>query len=69
MEAMLQMGKIEIEDEGPGFDRSSVPDPTSEENLERLHGRGILLMEAYMDKVEYSQGGRRVRMVKKNEKA
>jgi serine/threonine-protein kinase RsbW len=57
---------ITIEDEGAGFDRASVPDPTTEENLERLHGRGILLMESYMSKVEWSRGGRRVRMVRKN---
>lgn len=58
--------EIIIEDEGPGFDRASVPDPTSDENLERLHGRGILLMEAYMDLIEWSNNGRRVRMIRKN---
>jgi len=62
-----QEAEIIIEDEGPGFDRSSVPDPTSDENLERLHGRGILLMEAYMNVIEWSNNGRRVRMVRKNE--
>src|SRR5688572_33394592 len=41
-----EQAEIEIEDEGPGFERASVPDPTAAENLERLHGRGILLMEA-----------------------
>ena len=56
-----EQAEITIEDEGPGFDRSSVPDPTTEENLERLHGRGILLMEAYMHDIEWSRGGRRVR--------
>ncbi|MDQ3439680.1 MAG: ATP-binding protein, partial [Planctomycetota bacterium] len=40
--------EITIEDEGPGFERSSVPDPTLEENLDKCSGRGILLMEAYM---------------------
>jgi len=59
--------EIIIEDEGPGFERSSVPDPTSDENLERLHGRGILLMEAYMHNIEWSNQGRRVRMVRRNE--
>jgi serine/threonine-protein kinase RsbW len=59
--------EIVVEDEGPGFDRSSVPDPTCEENLERLHGRGILLMEAYMTEVEFTRGGRRVRLVRKND--
>ncbi len=58
--------EIVIEDEGPGFERSRVPDPTAEENLCRLHGRGILLMESYMNAVEWSRGGRRVKMVKRN---
>jgi serine/threonine-protein kinase RsbW len=59
--------EIVIEDQGKGFDRGDVPDPCCKENLLKPSGRGILLMEAYMDKVTYSRGGRRVRMVKKNE--
>ena len=58
--------EITIEDEGPGFDRASVPDPTDLANLEKCSGRGILLMESYMDHVEWSHGGRRVRMIKHN---
>jgi serine/threonine-protein kinase RsbW len=61
-----ERAEINIEDEGPGFDRTCVPDPTAEENLDKCSGRGILLMEAYMDHVDYSNGGRRVRMIKKN---
>jgi serine/threonine-protein kinase RsbW len=45
-----------------------VPDPTAEENLEKCSGRGILLIGAYMTKVEYSNGGRRLHMIKVNEK-
>lgn len=59
--------EITIEDQGAGFERCCVPDPTLEENLQKCSGRGILLMEAYMNSVEYSKGGRRLRMVKKNE--
>src|SRR4051812_18016702 len=62
-----QQFEITIEDEGPGFKRTAVPDPTLEENLEKCSGRGILLMEAYMNSVRWSHGGRRVKMVKKNE--
>ena len=58
--------EITIEDQGSGFHREEVPDPCAVENLLKCSGRGILLMEAYMDKVEYSNGGRKVRMVKKN---
>jgi serine/threonine-protein kinase RsbW len=59
--------EIVIEDQGNGFKRADVPDPCCKENLLKPSGRGILLMEAYMDKIVYSRGGRRVRMVKKNE--
>ena len=59
--------EITIEDEGPGFDRKSVPDPTAETTLEKLTGRGILLIESYMSDVQWSKGGRCVKLVKKNE--
>ena len=59
--------EIEIEDEGPGFSRCAVPDPTAEENLCKCSGRGILLIEAYMNSVTWSRGGRRVRMVRYNQ--
>ena len=59
--------EIEVEDQGPGFDRSSVPDPTAEENLCKCSGRGILLIEAYMNSVRWSRGGRRVHLVRLNE--
>lgn len=61
-----EKSEIAIEDEGPGFDRASVPDPTLDENLERLHGRGILLMESYMHDVHWSRGGRRIEMCRRN---
>jgi serine/threonine-protein kinase RsbW len=59
--------EIEIEDQGPGFDRAGVPDPTAEENLCKCSGRGILLIEAYMNSVSWSHGGRRVHLVRYNE--
>ena len=58
--------QITIEDQGKGFDRGDVPDPCASENLLKCSGRGILLMEAYMDKVQYTRGGRRVKLIKKN---
>lgn len=61
-----EQAEIVIEDEGPGFKKTEVPDPTLEENLEKCSGRGILLIEAYMDVAEWTNGGRRLRMIKKN---
>jgi serine/threonine-protein kinase RsbW len=59
--------EVTIEDEGPGFARGTIPDPTLPENIEKCSGRGILLMEAYMNSVRWTRGGRRVKLVKKNE--
>jgi len=40
---------VEIADEGEGFELKSVPDPLADENLLRQSGRGILLIQAFVD--------------------
>ncbi len=57
---------ITITDQGGGFDPSGLPDPTADENLEKPTGRGVMLMRAYMDEVQFNPRGNRVRMVKIN---
>jgi serine/threonine-protein kinase RsbW len=49
--------RIEIEDQGQGFQPEEVPDPTSDENLERPCGRGIMLMRAFMSTIAYNASG------------
>jgi serine phosphatase RsbU (regulator of sigma subunit)/anti-sigma regulatory factor (Ser/Thr protein kinase) len=56
---------IRIEDEGGGFDPAAVPDPTLDGNIELPHGRGLVLMRAYMDEVAYNETGNCVVMKKK----
>lgn len=55
-----------VRDEGPGFDPSSLPDPTAPENMVRVCGRGLLLIRSFMDAVEYNEKGNEVTMLKKN---
>ena len=50
--------KVHIEDQGQGFDYSTVPDPTAPENLEKINGRGIFLMERLSDEILYLENGR-----------
>jgi len=52
--------RIEIEDEGKGFDLAAVPDPTDPDNLESPCGRGIMLMQSFMSRVEFNETGNRV---------
>ena len=55
---------VEVEDQGPGFNPSDIPDPTAIENLEKPGGRGIMLMRAFMTRVEYVGGGNQVLLEK-----
>lgn len=55
---------FEVSDQGNGFDVGSLPDPTSPENLERESGRGLLLIQTFMDEINFSDSGNHVRMIK-----
>jgi serine/threonine-protein kinase RsbW len=41
-----------------------VPDPTLDENLEKPHGRGVMLMRTYMNEVSFNATGNCVTLVK-----
>jgi serine/threonine-protein kinase RsbW len=51
---------VEITDEGPGFDPDALPDPTSPCRIGCPGGRGVLLMRAFMSRVEFLDHGSRV---------
>ena len=55
---------IVVRDEGQGFDKSAVPDPTAPGRLEFSHGRGIYLMNTLMDEVRFERSGAVVYMRK-----
>jgi serine/threonine-protein kinase RsbW len=46
---------IRIADQGAGFDSDAIPDPLAPENLLRSSGRGVFLMRAFMDEVNFRQ--------------
>ena len=63
---------VVIGDEGDGFDPTAVPDPLAGENLLRGSGRGVMLMQAFMDEFQISKRspqGTEVKMVKYKAKA
>ncbi len=53
-----------IRDEGKGFDPALLPDPTDPANLGRVHGRGLLLIQTFMDRVEHNDSGNEITMIK-----
>lgn len=51
---------VQVTDHGPGFELAALPDPNAPGNEFREHGRGILIMERYTQRLVYSNGGRTV---------
>jgi CheY-like chemotaxis protein/anti-sigma regulatory factor (Ser/Thr protein kinase) len=54
-----------VRDGGEGFDPDLLPDPTDPANLERVSGRGLLLIQTFMDRVEHNERGNQITMVKR----
>lgn len=63
--------KIVIKDEGTGFDIEHLPDPTIEENILDVHGRGVFIAKAMVDELDYThidgEGTEFVMVVKKKQ--
>lgn len=54
--------KFIVGDEGSGFDYENVPDPTTPENIEKPHGRGIFLMRHLCDEIDFRNEGAEVEL-------
>jgi serine/threonine-protein kinase RsbW len=70
VEYSIDADKIEISitDQGSGFQPEAVDDPRFGENLFKPGGRGLLLMNSYMDMVKFNREGNSVYMVRYKEK-
>lgn len=53
-----------VRDEGEGFDPSQLPDPTDPANLEKVSGRGLLLIRTFMDQVHHNEVGNQITLIK-----
>ena len=56
-EKNLEYIEYSIEDEGPGFNYSSVPDPREPENFFKNSGRGLLIISVHFDEVYWNDRG------------
>ena len=60
--------EICVEDSGNGFDQSMVADPRLPENMVNGYGRGLVMINSFMDDVTFNDSGNTVTMVKYREK-
>jgi CheY-like chemotaxis protein len=54
-----------VRDEGPGYDPTSLPDPTDPANVEKVSGRGLFLIRTFMDQVYHNAAGNEITMIKR----
>lgn len=57
--------RLVVRDDGPGFDPSELRNPTDEINMDRIGGRGLLLIRSFMDEVSHNARGNEITMVKR----
>jgi anti-sigma regulatory factor (Ser/Thr protein kinase) len=56
---------VVVRDPGPGFDPARVADPREGQHLLRDGGRGIHLINEFMDEVRFAEDGREIQMRKR----
>lgn len=54
-----------VRDNGNGFDPNSLPDPTDPANLQKVSGRGLMLIRTFMDEVSFNETANEITMVKR----
>jgi CheY-like chemotaxis protein len=59
-----EAARIVIGDDGPGFDTTIFDRPVEPDDLNRIGGRGLLLIRTFMDQVSFNKIGNQIAMVK-----
>ena len=55
---------VRVRDDGEGFNPGVIPDPRQPDRISMPFGRGLMLMNAYLDEVCYNQTGNEVQLRK-----
>lgn len=59
-----EAAEFTIRDEGPGFDTSTLPQSSDPESFKDGSGRGLVLIQAFMDSVVFDETGNELKMTK-----
>jgi serine/threonine-protein kinase RsbW len=54
---------LQVTDQGPGFDPSTVPEPIQPEQLDEARGRGLYLIRKLVDAVYFNEQGNSICMI------
>lgn len=56
-----------IQDDGPGFNPSALPEPNDPTTLDKTAGRGLMLIRTFMDEVFHNDTGNQITLVKRRD--
>lgn len=59
--------RLVIRDDGEGFDTSAIPAPRSPEAMQPNVGRGLVLMQNFLDEVSFNAKGNEVTLIKRRD--
>jgi serine/threonine-protein kinase RsbW len=55
--------RLEVTDEGPGFDPAAIPEPIRPDQLDEANGRGLYLIRKLVDAVQFNEQGNSICMI------
>lgn len=58
---------VKVRDDGNGFDTAIVPEPRSAKAMEPNAGRGLVLMQTFVDQLTFNEAGNEVALLKKRD--
>ena len=64
LNANTEKAEFCIRDQGDGFDTASLPDASQADSFRDGTGRGLVLIQAFMDEVNFTDSGRQLSMTK-----
>lgn len=64
LDATNESATFVIRDEGPGFDPAMLCDATDDEHIDGVGGRGMLMINAFMDQVIHNEKGNELTLIK-----
>jgi CheY-like chemotaxis protein len=63
------LAQFVIRDEGPGFDRSLIPDEADPDSFKEGVGRGLVLIKTFMDEVIFNDAGNQITLIKRRDRS
>ncbi len=62
-ELRAELIRVDVTDEGPGFDPTAIPEPIEPDQIDEAGGRGLFLIRQLVDTVRFNEQGNSICMI------